>query len=130
MDAEQTDHEMGKGGGDGGGDQGSSCAAGQQGPESKLLQQQHGQATSVMPCHDENKTCVVTERGGDRAGFQVSLAGGQADAFCPPSRRQPKAALSSQAPPRPAGQGCSGVTVGTLERVPSVESGSPMATGG
>ena len=94
------------------------------------LQWQPWQATSVMSCHDKNKICVVTKRGDVKAGFQVSLAGRQADAFCPPACRQPKTALSSQAPPRPAGQRCSGVTVRTLERVPSVESGSPMATGG
>lgn len=57
--------------------------------------------------------------GGNKADFQVSLAGPWADALCPPSCQQRKAALSSQAPPRPAGRRCSGVTVGTLDRVSS-----------
>lgn len=57
--------------------------------------------------------------GGNKADFQVSLAGPWADALCPPSCQQRKAALSSQAPPRPAGWRCSGVTVGTLDRVSS-----------
>lgn len=56
---------------------------------------------------------------GSEADFQVSLAGRRADALCPPSCQRRKTALFFEAPPKPAGPGCSGVTVGTLDRVSS-----------
>lgn len=56
---------------------------------------------------------------GSEADFQVLLAGLRADALCPPSCQRRKAALFFEAPPKPAGPRCSGVTVGTLDRVSS-----------
>ena len=84
-------------GGRGGGDHGRSLWLRQWGWSLERLQWQQWQATSVMSCHDKNKICMVTKRGDVKAGFQVSLAGRQADAFCPPASGSQRRLC----PPRP-----------------------------